>query len=128
MSARSFMRVSVHVVARVRPDSGGELHGVVRDLSLNGVGVECIGGTPPLGPCEVQLVLQAGPEPIRVRAAGSVLRAEGALAAVHISRVDPDDEEHFTNLVLYNAPDAAAFEEEAVRQVELRPRLEPLGG
>lgn len=128
MSARSFMRVPVHVVARIRPDSGGELHGVVRDLSLSGVSIECAAGAPPLGPCGVQLVLRAGSEPVRVRAAGAVLRVEGTLAAVRFTSVDPDDEEHFTNLILYNAPDAAAFEEEAARQVDLRPRLEPLGG
>ncbi|NJD19173.1 MAG: PilZ domain-containing protein [Gemmatimonadetes bacterium] len=126
MSARSFMRVPVHVVAWIRPDSGGEIQGVVRDLSLNGAAVECPGGAPALGPCVVHFVLQAGAEPIRVAAAGSVLRVEGALAAVRFTSVDADDEDHFTNLVLYNAPDAAAFEEEALRQTDLRPRLEPL--
>lgn len=104
----------------------GEFSGTVHDLSLNGVSVACAGPLPLPGPCVIVLLLDGGASPIRIRATGAVVRVDGDRAAVRIEGVDPDDVHHLTNLVLYNAPDAGAFEDEAESGALRRPPLRPV--
>ena len=126
MAPRAFTRVPVHIHASFRPASGGSFQGVVRDLSLNGVSIESRHPVAVGTPCGITLLLGTGAEPIPVHARGTVVRASHGLVAAHIDEVAHDDYEHFTNLVLYNAPDAVAFEDEVSAHADQQPALRPV--
>lgn len=125
MTTRSFTRVPVHIRALIEPVGYEPAEGVVRDLSLNGVSVACQTLATPGTSCGVTLLLSTGAQPIPIRAHGTVARRDLQVVAIRIDGVDPDDFQHFSNLVLYNAPDPNTFEEEVETRVEEQPALRP---
>ena len=125
-STRTFTRVPVHIEAWVRDGTGTEARGIIRDLSLNGICMTSETIIQEGASCDIRFFLGTGAQPIPIDATGTVVRSVEGSLALRIDEVDPDGHEHFNNLVLYNAPDAAAFEREADEHADEQPVIQPL--
>lgn len=127
---RAFTRIPVHIQVVVRPEGGEALRGVVHDLSFNGVSVDLPGnGLAPEIECEIELLLDGGAEEIRLPGHGRVVRAGEEVVALSFSALDGDIYEHFERLVLFNARNPVAMEEELRTRTDEQPPLrEPSHG
>jgi len=125
LSTRSFTRVPVHIEACVRPEGGTELVGRVRDVSLNGLSVDTPVSLDAGTACSIRILLGTGSAPIPIHAVGTVAWSGSGVVALRLDRVAPEDAEHLSNLVLYNAPDPEVVETEADRNADDQPTLDP---
>jgi hypothetical protein len=123
---RHFTRVLVRIEVVVRTPDGVETRGLLRDVSLNGLSVETDVAIPAGTVCAVRLLLGTGGEPLPVDARATVTRVGKGWLALHLQDVDPAGYEHFENLVLYNAPNADAFERELEQYADELPGIDPV--
>jgi PilZ domain len=116
---RDFTRVTTGVGAEIIV-GGRTTFGTVQDVSLNGVFVQCSDSLPVGSQCGVNIILQGTQAPMRVSEKGRVTRANDTGMAIEFDEVDVDSFAHLRNLVLFNAPDATAIEEEFEESVGIR--------
>lgn len=110
---REFVRVPLRVEVLVKGKDSFELSASSLDLSLRGVRINQLAELQPGEDCELSLVLGTGAEAARVEILGRVVRVSDesmGLEFLGIRGVESLD--HLRRLVLYNAPDAGAVEEE----------------
>lgn len=122
---REFTRAAVNVaMALVTADK--TIHcGRVRDISMNGVCCECSEMLPVGQQCRLVLFLGDPNDSIQVEASARVVRAvdagpAGFLVAVELSEVNLDSFHHICALVLYNAADEAAAEQDLRNHLGIR--------
>ncbi len=102
---REFERSRVAVHAEVRADGDRVVSGRVRDVSINGVFVECKSPFEKGTLCRVHLLLGGGVSQIALDAVGKIVRSVKTGMAVEFSEIGPASLKHLKNLVLYNAED-----------------------
>jgi len=116
---RDFTRVTAGVdVEIISGDT--TISGLVHDVSLNGIFVQCSTPLPEGSHCRVNIILQGTQAPLRVSEKGTVTRSEKAGMAIEFDEIDVDSFAHLRNLVLFNAPDAEAVEEEFDESIGIR--------
>jgi hypothetical protein len=109
----------------VHPEGGREFACRVHDVSLNGVNLDCAESLEPGTACQVRILLGTGGEPLPIAATATVKRSGDGCLALRLDRVAPDDFEHLSNLVLYNAPDPQVVETEVDCCPDGQPTLDP---
>lgn len=124
-NSREFTRVPVKVTVELENGSAVIASSRSRDLSLNGLFVECdppAEGLPAGLECRVVITLGGGDEEL-IRARAQVVRvdAEG-IALRFLDLAGPQSLVHLQNLVRYNAGELDDVEAELRRHVGLRPR------
>lgn len=122
---RDFSRVSVNIaMALVTPEK--TIHcGRVRDISLNGICCECSETLPVGQQCRVVLFLGDPNDSVQVEAEARVVRSksagpEGTTVAVELSEINLESFHHICALVLNNASDELAVEQELRTHLGIR--------
>lgn len=126
-SRRTFSRIPVRVEAEVRSGGGQIARGRVIDVSPRGVSLETDDALPPGEDCALDLLLAGGDPPVVIRLRGHVARRLHGMLAIALETIDPSGYEHFMKLLLYNAPNAHAFEAEMRARAHLQPPVAPTG-
>jgi hypothetical protein len=83
-----------------------------RDISLKGVFVLTDRSLPVDTPCDVEILLTGSSTRLSIRVQGHVARQDGDGLGIIFESIDPDSYFHLRNLLMYNAPDPDAIEEE----------------
>ena len=109
---RRFSRSAVQVRAELRLPNGVLMEGQTENVSLNGMLIHTDRQLPVGHPCNAVLVLSAGEQEVRLNLAGRVARVSEAEVGVEFDQIELDGLEHLRRLVLYNADDPDAVEQE----------------
>ncbi len=119
---REFTRVNVQIEVGICPDDRATIVGVVSDLSLNGLFIQCSGRVPLGTTCEVQLFLSGRENAeLQVEIHGRISRIEDTGMGVGFTGVPLDSLEHLRNLIRFNASDTGQVEDEFEAHVGLGP-------
>lgn len=96
-------------------------HGTVRDLSMNGIFVECVCGIATGSACSVELNLPSSDPPVTITCSGYVVRAdERGLAINFLDIQGADSFTHLRNVILYNCGDPERAMEEIAENTWVR--------
>lgn len=118
---REFTRVAVPIDATVRLPGGIYRHGEVREVSMTGVQIAY---TPPMPDADrymIEMRLRTGGTPVEVVAQGSIIRSGANGAAFQFDTIEGVESfERLRNLVLMNAENPDAVEDEVDRHVGIR--------
>lgn len=109
---RRFSRISFNVAAEIKVSGVPYRCEEILNLSIGGcllpVQADLIPGTD----CEVKIMMSGASSDLNLRITGKVLRFNDGVAAVQFVAIDPDSLFHLHNIVLYNAPEPEAVEQE----------------
>lgn len=109
---RDFTRVIAHLESEVIVEGGAPVTCKVDNVSLSGVMLAGGHGFTEGTVCTVRLLLGAVQPPIVILAKGSILRVRPDRCAIEFREIDGDSYAHLRNLVMANADDVDAVEDE----------------
>lgn len=110
---REFTRVPLHIDVEVIPNQSGLVSYHVRDVSLNGLYLQCDKPLPLGTNCQVTLLLGEKENPVRIKVNGKVTRVNPDGMGLEITEIIGSESfAHLRNLVLYNASNIDQVEEE----------------
>jgi PilZ domain len=119
---REFTRTPVHLAVTVVARDGSGVKGLSRNLSMNGMFVDCAGRLPTGAPCRVILPLGGGAARVEVEGRIATHTVDGM--GIAFDRVAPEDFEHLKRLVLYHAPDVERAEAEIAGHLGIKDRIQ----
>ena len=109
---REFTRVMTQIEAAVAVEGHSPIHCQVNNVSLNGVLLSQGGDMPQGTRCSVRLTLGGIEPPVQISAQGTIIRATPDSCAIEFNSMDGDSYDHLRRLVLENAADTEAVENE----------------
>ena len=110
---REFTRISVHIEAEVTSNETSTVTGNVRNVSMNGLFLECQAAVSIGTPCLVIVRLGDGREAPRIQIGGTVERTQVDGIAVAFTEVlGLDSYDHLRNVMRFNAGRALECVEE----------------
>lgn len=113
---REFTRASVHIEAEVTSNETSTVTGNVRDVSMNGLFLECQAAVSIGTPCLVIVHLGDDREAPRIQIGGTVARTQADGIAITFTEVlGLDSYDHLRNLVRFNAGKALEHVEEELQ-------------
>ena len=121
---REFTRVQVNLEAELMCGGKVVLKGPFRNISFNGILIQCDADLPMGTECHVGLVLDGGDGGVYVQAHGNVVRVDSSGIAVQFTELlGEESATHLRNLVLYNSHEQRdAVEQEFLSHIGLKPR------
>ncbi|MDH4230322.1 MAG: PilZ domain-containing protein [Nitrospirota bacterium] len=126
---RKFTRNSIRLNVRLQPTAGGdtpsgaEISGSTRQISMNGLFVECPPGDLAVGTdCRVYLTLADTTTTLEMEARVANRRSSGL--GVEFLGMDPESFAHLKRLVLFNASDFERVREEIGNHAGFKNRLD----
>lgn len=121
---REFTRVPMQVAVEVTSTQGNTTTHQVKDVSLNGLYLQCKKPLPLGADCRVTFFLGERENPIRIEASGKVVRVDPAGMGLEITAVvGVESFEHLRNLVLYNSSDTDQVEQEFHDHIGIKRRV-----
>lgn len=122
---REASRSGVHTEAELATPEGKRLAGVIKDVSIRGVFVQC-GEKPAVGSvCSILFFLGGRESGQSFAAKGRVVRVSDDGAALEFLEVTDEGLHHLRNLILYNSPDPDQAQREFDERLGLRKPPEP---
>ncbi len=101
---REFTRVTVAIHSELRVGGNVVVHGMLENVSFNGILLHSDALLPPQTPCRVYIFLDGGQGGPIIEAQGQVIRTEPQKLGVMFTEViGTDSTHHLQNLVLYNS-------------------------
>lgn len=121
---RECTRVRVQLEAELRTQGRRIIKGVLKDVSLNGLFLQCESDLPVGTVCQIGLILDGGKGALYVQARGRVSRAEpSGLGVQFIEILGEESADHLRQLVLYNSVEhASRIQREFKSHLGLKPR------
>lgn len=123
VNQREFTRNRVHFDVFITTGTGVEIHGVTREVSMNGMFVECDGRLAEDTPCHAAISLADGGVRVEVEAQVASVRSSGLGLA--FCEMSPESFGHLRRLVLYNADDTARAQSELDNHIGFKTRINP---
>lgn len=121
---REFTRIPIQVAVEVTSIQGNTTAHQVKDVSLNGLYLQCKKPLPLGADCSVTFFLGEKDSPIRIEASGKVARVDPEGMGVEITAVvGVESFEHLRNLVLYNSSDTDQVEQEFHDHIGIKRRV-----
>lgn len=120
-NSREFTRIPIPVQVKVSSPGQQEILCSSRDLAMNGVLLHSDRLLPPGTQCEVRIQLTEGAS-IEILAFGKVVRTDDACMAIGFDSMDVEGYAHMKNLLMYNAGNADAIEDEVRHHLGLHRR------
>ena len=113
---REFTRVSVHIEAEITSNETSTVTGKVRNVSMNGLFLECSANFSVGTPCLVVVHLGDNQEAPRIQIGGTVAQTQADGVAIAFTEIlGLDSYDHLRNLVQLNAGKALEQVEEEFR-------------
>lgn len=110
---REFTRVPLHIDVEVTSSQSTTTSYQVKDVSLNGLYLQCDKPMPLGTNCRVTLLLGEKENPVRIEVNGKVARVNPDGMGLEITEIIGSESfAHLRNLVLYNASNTDQVEEE----------------
>lgn len=109
---RRFSRIAFRVAAEMTVDGVVYHADEILNLSVGGCLLPVQADLTPGTDCEVKIVMSGATSDLNVHIKGKVIRCGDGMAAVQFVAIDPDSLFHLHNIVLYNAQDPEAIEQE----------------
>jgi hypothetical protein len=119
---RSFTRVPLQASASLDLADGSTVVGEVEDLSVGGMRIRSLAVLDEGTVGDVTIVFGEGEDSLVIRGRGHVARLLPGAVAVAFDELDLDGYHHISRLVLYNALDTDAVDDELRGHVGLRHR------
>ena len=118
---REFTRVKVAIQAELRVGGNVEVHGELKNVSMNGLMLHCDTSLPEQTPCLIMIHLDGGQGGPTIEAQGHVTRTQPHKLAVQFTElIGHESSHHLQNLVRYNSgAQASRVEEEFESHVGL---------
>ncbi len=120
---REFTRSPVHMTVYLRTEDGTEIHGTTREISMNGLFIECADKLPVDTPCHITLTLGDGEHLIEADAEVKGIISSGMGLA--FTGIEAESWEHLKRLNLFNAEDPDQVEAELNRHLGFKTRIKP---
>jgi hypothetical protein len=113
---REFTRISVHMEAEVTSNETSTVTGNVRNVSMNGLFLECQAAVSIGTPCLVIVRLGDGRETLRIQLGGAVARTQADGLAITFTEVlGLESYDHLRKVVRFNAGRALEHVEEELQ-------------
>lgn len=109
---RRFSRITFRMDAELVCDGHTYRFDHIANLSVGGCLFDLEAALAVGTDCQVLIILNDADRRHNVRAAGTVVRADGQSVSVKFTSIDPDSLYHLHNIVRYNAADPEAIEDE----------------
>ncbi|WP_447968335.1 PilZ domain-containing protein [Nitrospira sp. M1] len=114
---RACTRVDVTHVVELQAGETRPIQGVLYDVSLNGLYVQCADRLPLHADCHVTLSLDGGDGELCIHATGRVVRIDDAGLAIQFTNILGEDSlAHLRNLVLLNSHECLPQVEQEFRE------------
>lgn len=88
--------------------------GQTKDISIKGMFVTTDIKIPPQTPCEIELILTGSSTKLSLKMNGKIVFQDSSGLGVVFNTIDHDSYFHLKNLLMYNASDPEALEEEGL--------------
>lgn len=117
MSTRKFSRVPFQVSATAVSE-GRSFKGSVKNLSMNGMLLDCTDHLPEGTLADITIQLEGTDPEISVSFLGRVSRVTDEGTGFHFEKIDLDSYTHLRNIISYNIADAEKVMEEIFTNIE----------